>query len=475
MTIRSDVDHLAKAEAHSLAVEPAQDNPLSDREMDVARLLATGLSNAEIARELVISPHTVKVHLRNIFDKLQVNSRTEASMVLLQRGWIVVPGMAPAGDEADGAAEPPIPEPEPLFDLPAQVWPWQRLYLVAVLTICIVALVLPNLRSRGATMPELLSDGSLPIIGKPVPDLYPRWDVRTPMNTARSRLGVVRVGEQLYVIGGEAGPGQTLATVDVYDLTVNDWSAHTSLPVPLANLAVATEGGQIYVAGGSTALADGSIQVQEMLLRYDPAQDSWEELGALPTPLAGAQLVSDELALYLLGGWDGKVMHDEVWRYVPQRSEQAKRSNWELMTRLPAPMAFFGAVTVGDDIYVVGGYDGHNELAAATTYSLINRTWRELPPLSAARGGLSVVYDGMAIFALGGGWTRTLDTLERYDPGVGVWSNFPSPMPGEWRHLGAAAYNDRLHLIGGWSGDYMDIHLQYQSTFRALLPVITND
>jgi hypothetical protein len=138
-------------------------------------------------------------------------------------------------------------------------------------------------------------------------------------------------------------------------------------------------------------------------------------------------------------------------------------------------MAFLGAALMGDDLYVVGGYDGQGESNAANAFSLSTGQWRALPPLGSPRGGLSLVYDGLAIYALGGGWTRPLDTLERYDPTVGVWSNFPSPLPGEWRHLVAVGYNDRLHLIGGWSGDYLAVHLQYQSTFRALLPVIGSD
>ena len=51
---------------------------LTERELEVLKLVARGLNNRDIARELYISENTVKNHIRNILEKLQLHSRMEA-------------------------------------------------------------------------------------------------------------------------------------------------------------------------------------------------------------------------------------------------------------------------------------------------------------------------------------------------------------------------------------------------------------
>ncbi|MFP4564226.1 MAG: response regulator transcription factor, partial [Spirochaetia bacterium] len=51
---------------------------LSERELEVLEIIAQGLSNQEIAERLYLSLYTVKAHIRNIFGKLDVTSRTQA-------------------------------------------------------------------------------------------------------------------------------------------------------------------------------------------------------------------------------------------------------------------------------------------------------------------------------------------------------------------------------------------------------------
>ena len=66
---------------------PAQ-VPLTARETDVLNAVADGLTNAEIGRRLVIAEATVKTHLLRLFAKLDVNDRTRAVVVAMERGML---------------------------------------------------------------------------------------------------------------------------------------------------------------------------------------------------------------------------------------------------------------------------------------------------------------------------------------------------------------------------------------------------
>jgi len=76
-----------------LATKPSEERVtelLSERELEVLKLAAKGMSNKDIAEELFLSVRTVQSHLANIFTKLDVGSRTEAILCGLRRGWFTL-------------------------------------------------------------------------------------------------------------------------------------------------------------------------------------------------------------------------------------------------------------------------------------------------------------------------------------------------------------------------------------------------
>jgi DNA-binding NarL/FixJ family response regulator len=101
-TVNGHVVHVAKRPARSrssrIAAVAAEGFSLTPRELEVLQLVASGSSNVEIAQALWVTEQTVKFHLSNVYRKLDVANRTEASHYAHVNGLVGTPAAAKALD-----------------------------------------------------------------------------------------------------------------------------------------------------------------------------------------------------------------------------------------------------------------------------------------------------------------------------------------------------------------------------------------
>lgn len=85
---RALASKLLKSVANRMADEDRGEQALTERELFVLRLVASGASNQEIADKLTISVNTVKSHIKNILEKLQLENRTQAATYAVKHGLV---------------------------------------------------------------------------------------------------------------------------------------------------------------------------------------------------------------------------------------------------------------------------------------------------------------------------------------------------------------------------------------------------
>ena len=97
-TMDGHVMHVYKSSGVSREARPAlvaaEQSPLTSRELEVLQLVASGATNGEIAQKLWVTEQTVKFHLSNVYRKLEVGNRTEASHYAHVNGLIGTPEFA---------------------------------------------------------------------------------------------------------------------------------------------------------------------------------------------------------------------------------------------------------------------------------------------------------------------------------------------------------------------------------------------
>lgn len=441
------------------------DEPLSERELDVLNCVARGSSNREIAQELTISHNTVKVHLRNIYHKLGVSSRTEAATIALQQGLVKIPGLETAPAEPTPIPDPPaVPSPEPSLDAgseaeekeseaeeiePAALPPASRRWrAVAVgatfLALLAVALLvvsqLPAFNNEPAPLESEQPAFEAIRIGET------NWFLHRSMPQPRSGMAMAAVGLNLYEIGGETEEG-VVDTVLVYNTGDRVWEEGAPKLTAVADAPATVLFGEIYVSGGRGPDGEATSIVEV----YSPANDAWRRAANLPRPIAGALTLTNGSFLYLFGGWDGSDYLSDAFVYDPGSD------GWRPLPPMQQPRAFAAGGVIGGLLYVVGGFDGEQELATCEYFNPATTLWHNCADMLLPRGGAAATVLFNRLYVFGGGMSgEGVAYSESYDPSAATWQVVNTPMldgASSWTDLGVATVERLIYAVGGRLGE----------------------
>lgn len=457
-----------------------QGESLSERELAVLECLADGSTNREIAQRLKISPNTVKVHLRNIFAKLGVGSRTEATTVAIQQNLISVHGVRTGLSEEDGEGDT-ITDPAPENQIKSQVQDgitggerksvrarsFTGALLLLIGLVVIVAIGYWLIAGNGLKTGEPSTSTVEPFTEEPIADS--NWVIGRPMPRERANMALAAVGLNLYQIGGEVEVG-VVNLVEVFETDSHTWRSAAPKPTAVADATAAVLFGEIYVAGGR--LADG--RPTSVVEAYSPANNAWRPVEPLPQPISDGLAMSDGSRLYLFGGWDGESYVADAYVYNPGIGI------WEALSPMSTGRARATGGLVNGNLFVVGGFDGQQELNSCERFDPIEGEWHICPDTLLPRSGAgAAVLGNNLLYLIGGDNGQDVPFGEVYDDNAATWKQVEMPMlEGQppWRDLGVTSVETRIYAVGGRQGDtILSVNYRYSPIIqRTFLPAVSS-
>ena len=448
---------------------PELGESLSERELEVLAAMIDGSTNKQIAADLFISQNTVKVHLRNIYTKLGVSSRTEAVALAMQQGLLPEKVVESAlldeeQDESGAAAEPESSGSEADQVVLAEAagerigetavspetfafWShWRTLLLLGAILVLAIALGIIFVQNRNGTGQTNGENPAEPAAEFTELELADNWRQSRDMPAAAAGMALAAVGLDVYQIGGETAAGVTDA-VWRYETTRFVWQARAAKPTAVADVTAVELFGELFVAGGR--LEDGTAT--NVVEAYSPANDAWRTVQPLPRPVYGAALVTDGSFLYVFGGTDGSEFFGDGYKFDPAGN------SWQPIAPLPTPRAQAAAGIIAGNLYVVGGQNNGAALDTCEYYQPQEDRWLECASLLTARAGAGTAVLVNKLYLVGGGLTgESVTHSEAYDPNTDSWSLVNTPMLAEtprWTDLGVANVETKIYVVGGERGN----------------------
>ena len=440
-----------------------KDTPLSEREIELLVLVATGASNKEISRKLYISINTVKVHLRNIFIKLEVASRTEAAMWAVQNGIVKTGGQGDRGagsgepDESDGAVRDGRGT-SWFTRMPIRVRYW-LLGAVAVLFVITGFGISQFARSVQEPDPttEVISASEFE---------ESRWKQLADMPTARAGLAAAAYDNQIYAIAGEGFDG-VLAVNERYDPSSDTWETLAPKPLAVADVHAGVIGGKIFIPGGRLSNGD----VTDSLEIYDPRSGEWSQGAPLPIPLSAYALATFEGKLYVFGGWDGEHYLDSVYMYDPAQDA------WSERTPLPTARAFAGAATANEFIFVMGGKDENGEYNLNELYSPIADSIGEIPwvisvpiPDEWDANGMVSIAEKIYVISLN---EENIVMIHEFASQNNEWRSIENSVISNLLNFESISLGSEIHILGGMvEKKYLKQNISYKVLYTISIPIV---
>ena len=428
---------------------------LSEREIEILKLVATGASNKEIAHTLEISPNTVKVHLRNIFAKIGVVSRTEAAMYAIRTGLVDSPSSLSSTRDF---SNPGSPEKNNIIQ-------WIRAYRgwIAFSLILLISLMV-------ASQIALNQFGSREEAPTPNGARTSGWQELVSMPTSRSGLAVVFIDQKIYAIGGLTSQGITGAN-ERYDFNLSSWKILTSKPTPVSHAQAAVAGGNVIIPGGIDSSGKSTDQVEI----YDPSKDQWHSAASLPKPISNYSLINFEGQILLFGGWDGTTTANSVYSYDPILD------NWKETTAMKKPRRDMGLAVLGGNAYLIGGWDGKTVFDDIEVFPLDIRMQnsssnsRSELSLPEPRYGIQAITLLDNIYILGGnGLQPKTDSLfgYHYSQTNDQWGEIISLPDGDHQFPGVTFAGTDIYVLGGTNGGKaMDTVFSYEAINVVFIPL----